>query len=130
MTDAAESAAPGIMLREIAEQLDGASDELKRDISHIKLRLADPHAQLPASAAIPKPNEAKTLFARFQGHARKLRNLPPETLSDAERTELARLQTLIPEIRPLIQRLIALATELDNRTARNIVSPRKKWRHY
>jgi hypothetical protein len=37
-----------------------------------------------------------------------------------------RLQTIIPEIRPLIQRLIALATELDKRARTGAASPRKK----
>jgi hypothetical protein len=40
-----------------------------------------------------------------------------------------RLQTIIPEIRPLIQRLIALATELDKRAKTGAASPRKEWRH-
>jgi hypothetical protein len=45
------------------------------------------------------------------------------------RQEQQRLQTIIPEIRPLIQRLIALATELDKRARTGAASPRKKWRH-
>jgi len=40
-----------------------------------------------------------------------------------------RLQSIIPEVRPLIQRLIALATELDKRANTGTASPRKKWQH-
>lgn len=42
--------------------------------------------------------------------------------------EVRRLQTIIPEIRPLIQRLIGLSTELDKRTGAGPASPSKKWR--
>jgi hypothetical protein len=50
-------------------------------------------------------------------------------MTDAERVEVARLLAIIPEIRPLIQRQIALATELDKRARTGAVLPRKKWRH-
>jgi hypothetical protein len=40
-----------------------------------------------------------------------------------------RLRAIIPEIRPLIQRFIALATELDKRAKTGAVSPRRKWQH-
>jgi hypothetical protein len=43
------------------------------------------------------------------------RQLARWTISDAERSEVTPLQTLILENRPLIQRLIALKTELDRR---------------
>ena len=52
-----------------------------------------------------------------------------DSASEAERAEIARLLALVPEIRPLIQRLIALATELDRRAKGGTASPRKRWRH-
>ena len=52
-----------------------------------------------------------------------------DAISDAERAEVTRLQAIVPEIRPLLQRLIALATELDRRAQTGVASPRKKWRH-
>jgi hypothetical protein len=52
-----------------------------------------------------------------------------DTITDAERAEVERLQSIIPEIRPLIQRLISLATELDARANTGTALPRKKWRH-
>ena len=36
----------------------------------------------------------------------------------------------IMEIRPLVQRSIALATEFDKRAKSGVVSPRAKWRHW
>ena len=41
-----------------------------------------------------------------------------------------RLQALVPEIRPLLQRLIALATELDKRAKGETAPARKRWRHH
>jgi hypothetical protein len=50
-------------------------------------------------------------------------------MTDAERIEVARLLAIIPEIRPLIHRKIALATELDTRARTGAVYPRKKRWH-
>ena len=41
-----------------------------------------------------------------------------------------RLQAIVPAIRPLLQRLIALATELDKRAKGETTPPRKRWRHH
>jgi hypothetical protein len=41
-----------------------------------------------------------------------------------------RLRAIIPKIRPLVQRSIALATELDKRAKTGTVFPPKKWRHW
>ena len=62
-------------------------------------------------------------------HSRQLARWQEDAITDAERVEVVRLRAIIPEIRPLIQRLIALATEPDKRAKTGAVSPRKKWRH-
>jgi hypothetical protein len=62
-------------------------------------------------------------------HSRQRTRWQQDAITEAERVEVVRLRAIIPEIRPLIQRLIALATELDKRAKTGAVSPRKKWRH-
>ena len=62
-------------------------------------------------------------------HSRQLKRWQTDTITDAERAEVERLQSIIPEIRPLVQRLISLATELDRRANTGTASPRKKWHH-
>lgn len=62
-------------------------------------------------------------------HSRQLTRWQKDAISGAERAEVVRLQAIIPEIRPLIQRLITLATELDKRARTGTASPRKKWQH-
>jgi len=73
--------------------------------------------------------EAKDALELLQTHARQLAHWRKGEISSAERAEVIRLEAIIPEIRPLIQRLIALATELDKRATTGTGSPRKRWRH-
>jgi hypothetical protein len=113
----------------IRDLLDGAERTLKADISRVKKLLADPAARLPSSTAEPKLQEAKDALKLLAVHSRQLSHWQNGTLSDAERIEVVRLCAIIPEIRPLIQRLISLATELDKRVKTGAASPRRKWRH-
>jgi hypothetical protein len=123
------SSLPISALPEISELIDGAERNLKADISRIKRLLADPAATLPQSVAELALQEAKDALDLLAVHSRQLTHWQEETLSDAERVEVARLRAIIPDIRPLIQRRIALAAELDRRAKTGTVSPRKKWRH-
>jgi hypothetical protein len=116
-------------LPQIRELIDGAVSVLKADISRIKKLLADPDANLPPSIVAFTLQEAKDALDLLAAHARQLRAWQKDTITDAERAEVVRLQALVPEIRPLIQRLIALATELDRRARGGAASPRKRWRH-
>ena len=116
-------------LPEIRELIDGAELILKADISRIKRLLADPAATLPTSIAESTLQEAKDALDLLAVHSRQLTRWQEDTISDAERVEVERLRALIPDIRPLIQRRIALAAELDKRAKTGTVSPRKKWRH-
>jgi hypothetical protein len=116
-------------LPEIRELIDGAENILKADISRIKKLLADPDATLPPSIVAFTLQEAKDALDLLAAHARQLKSWQKETIGEAERVEIARLLEIVPEIRPLIQRLIALATELDRRAKGGTASPRKRWRH-
>jgi hypothetical protein len=120
---------PIAALPEIRELIDGAEDVLKADISRIKKLLADPDATLPPAIVAFTLQEAKDALELLAAHSRQLMRWQKEAISDADRAEVARLQAIVPEIRPLLQRLIALATELDRRTQTGVASPRKKWRH-
>jgi len=123
------SSLPISALPEISELIDGAERDLKADISRIKRLLADPAATLPASIAESTLQEAKDALDLLAVHSRQLMRWQEERLSDAERVEVERLQAIVPDIRPLIQRRIALAAELDKRAKTGTASPRKKWRH-
>ena len=116
-------------LPEIRELIDGAENILKADISRIKKLLADPDATLPPSIVAFTLQEAKDALDLLAAHSRQLKGWQKETIGEAERAEIARLLGIVPEIRPLIQRLIALATELDRRAKGGSASPRKRWRH-
>ncbi len=116
-------------LPEIRIALEAAPDVLKQDISRIKKLLADPDALLPAPIVAFTLEEAKGALDLLGQQARQLRRWQQDDISDAEQAELIRLLGLVPEIRPLIQRLIALATELDKRARTGTRSPRKMWRH-
>jgi hypothetical protein len=116
-------------LPEIAEHMDGAERKLKADIARMKKLLADRGATLPLSVAEVPLQEAKYSLDLLAAHSRQLTRWEEDAITDADRAEVVRLRVIIPEIRPLIQRLIALATELDKRAKTGAVSPRKKWRH-
>jgi hypothetical protein len=117
-------------LPEIRDLIDGAEGILKADISRIKKLLADPAATLPPSIVAFTLQEAKDALDLLAAHSRQLERWLKETITDAERAEVARLKAIVPQIRPLIQRLIALATELDRRAKGGTASPRKPWRHH
>jgi hypothetical protein len=117
-------------LPEIRDLIDGAEGILKADISRIKKLLADPDATLPPSIVAFTLQEAKDALDLLAAHSRQLERWLKETIADAERAEVVRLKAIVPEIRPLIQRLIALATELDRRAKGGTASPRKRWRHH
>ena len=123
------SSLPISALPEIRELIDGAELILKADISRIKRLLADPAATLPPSIAESTLQEAKDALNLLAVHSRQLTRWQEDTISDAERVEVERLRAVIPDIRPLIQRRIALAAELDKRAKTGTVSPRKKWQH-
>jgi hypothetical protein len=116
-------------LPEIAKRIDGAERILKADIARMKKLLADRGATLPPSIAESPLQEARESLDRLAVYSRQLTRWQQDAITDAERIEVVRLRAIIPEIRPLIQRLIALATELDKRAKTGAVSPRKKWRH-
>jgi len=116
-------------LPEIRDLLDGAPAVLKHDISRIKALLADPNALLPPPVVAFTLQEAKDALDLLRAHSQQLARWQNDPITEAERSEVARLQSAIPEIRPLVQRLIALATELDTRARTGIRSPRKKWQH-
>jgi hypothetical protein len=116
-------------LPEIAKCIDGAERILKADIARTKKLLADQAATLPPSIAEIPLQEAQESLDRLAVHSRQLTRWQQDAITDAERVEVVRLRAIIPEIRPLIQRFIALATELDKRAKTGAVSPRKKWRH-
>ena len=123
------SSLPIAALPEIRDLIDGAEGVAKADISRIKKLLADPDAVLPPNVVAFTLQEAKDALELLATHSRQLMRWQKETISDAERAEVTRLQAMVPEIRPLLQRLIALATELDRRASTGFATPRKKWRH-
>ncbi|HWE17800.1 MAG TPA: hypothetical protein VG758_11565 [Hyphomicrobiaceae bacterium] len=123
------SSLPISALPEMRERIDGAEHILKADIAHMKKLLADRAATLvPSIAEIPL-REAKDALDLLAVHSRQLTHWQQGAITEAERVEVARLRAIIPEIRPLIQRSIALATEVDKRAKTGAVSPRKKWRY-
>ncbi len=125
----ASTSLPITALPQIGELIDGAEDILKADISRIKKLLADPAAILPQPIVAFTLQEAKDALDLLAVHSRQLAAWQKESISDAERAEIVRLRAQIPHIRPLIQRLIALATALDRRAQTGTAWPRKKWRH-
>jgi hypothetical protein len=116
-------------LPQIAKRIDGAERILKADIARMKKMLADRAATLPLSIAELPLQVAKDALELLAVHTRRLTQWQKDAITDAERVEVARLRAIIPEIRPLMQRYIALATEFDKRGKTGAVSPRKKWRH-
>ena len=120
---------PITALPDIRDLIDGAEGILKGDISRIKKLLADPDATLPPSIVAFTLQEAKDALDLLAVHSRQLELWLKDAMTDAERAEVVRLKAIVPEIRPLIQRLIALARELDRRAKGGTASPRKKWRH-
>ncbi len=129
MPDPAAGFKPITALPGIRALLDEAPNVLKQDISRIKKLLADPDATLPPPVAAYTLEEAKGALDLLAVHARQLRRWQGDDITGAERAEVNRLLAIVPELRPLIQRLIALATELDKRARTGIASPRKRWRH-
>lgn len=113
----------------IRERIDGAERILKADIARIKKLLADLATTPAPSMTELTLQKARETLERLAVDARQLTRGQTDAMTDAERIEVARLLAIIPEIRPLIQRLIALATELDTRARTGAVFPRKKWRH-
>ena len=110
--------------------MDSAPGILKRDISRIKKLLLDPNAILPLPIVSFTLQEAKGTLDLLRLHALQLNHWQHETITEAERAEVTRLQAAVPEIRPLIQRLITLATELERRAMSGGTPTRKKWRHH
>jgi hypothetical protein len=123
------SSLPISALPEIRELIGGAERILKADISRVKKLLADPAATLPRSIAESTLQEARDALSLLAVHSRQLTRWQNDAISDSERVEVVRLRAIVPEIRPLIQRLIALATELDKRAKTGAVSRRRKWQH-
>jgi hypothetical protein len=123
------SSLPISALPELGELIDGAERHLKADISRLKRLLADPAATLPLSVAESTLQEAKDALDLLATHTRQLVRWQADAISDADRVEVERLRAIIPEIRPLIQRRIALAAEVDKRARTGAASPRKKWQH-
>jgi hypothetical protein len=113
----------------IRERIDGAERTLKADIARLKKLLADLAATPPPSMTELTLQKARDTLERLVVDARQLTRWQTDAKTDAERIEVGRLLAIIPEIRPLMQRQIALATELDTRARTGVVLPRKKWRH-
>jgi hypothetical protein len=116
-------------LPEIRKRIDGAERILKADIARMKKLLANRAATLPSSIAEVPLQQAKDTLDLLAVHSQQLTRWQQDPITDGERVELVRLRALIPEIRPLIQRFMALATELDKRAKTGAASPRRKWRH-
>jgi hypothetical protein len=111
------------------ERVDGAERTVKADIARIKRLLADPAITPPVSTTARTLQDAKDSLELLAVDSRQLARWHAEAATDAERVEVVRLRAILPSVRPLIQRLIALATELDTRARTGAVSPRKRWRH-
>ena len=116
-------------LPEMRKRIDGAERILKADIARMKKLLADRAATLPPSIAEVPLQEAKDTLELLAVHSQQLTRWQKDATTDPERVEVVRLRASISEIRPLIQRFIALATELDKRAKTGAASPRRKWRH-
>ena len=116
-------------LPEIRERIGSAECTLKADISRIKKAFADPTGTLPLPIVELTLTEAKDALGLLANQSRQLTQWQKEAISDTEREEIMRLQAIVPQIRPLVQRLIALATELEKRAKTGTASRRKKWRH-
>jgi len=123
------SSLPISALPAIRERIDGAERILKADIARIKKFLADLATTPTPSMTELTLQKARETLERLAVDTQQLTRWQTDAMSDAERVEVARLLAIIPEIRPLIQRQIALATELDKRARTDAVSPRKKWWH-
>lgn len=117
-------------LPEIRGLINAAPGILRRNISRVKNLLADRNATLPPPVVAFTLQEAKDALELLHTHARQLARWQKDTITDIQRAEVTRLQAIIPEIRPLIQRLIALATELDRRAKTGSAPARRKWRHH
>ena len=129
MPDPAPIFRPILALPEIRDLIDGAEGILKRDISRMKKLLANPTATLPPAVTAFTLQEAQDALELLRIHAQRLSRWQKDAISEADRAEVTRLQGVIPRIRPLIQRMISLATELDRRAAHGTASPPKRWRH-
>jgi hypothetical protein len=116
-------------LPEIRKRIDGAERILKADIARMKKLLADRAATLAPSIAEVPLQQAKDTLDLLAVHSQQLTRWQKDATTDPERVEVVRLRAIISEIRPLIQRFIALATELDKRAKTGAASPRRKWRH-
>lgn len=123
------SSLPISALPAIRERIDGAERILKADIARIKKLLADLATTPAPSMTELTLQKARETLERLAVDTQQLTRWQTDAMTDAKRVEVARLRAIIPEIRPLIQRLIALATELDTRARTGAVFPRKKWRH-
>jgi hypothetical protein len=113
-------------LPEIRKRIDGAERILKADIAWMKKLLADRTATLPPSIAEVPLQQAKNTLDLLAVYSQQLTRWHEDAIADADRVEVVRLRAIIPEIRPLIQRFIALATELDKRAKSGAVSPTQK----
>src|SRR5262245_45241608 len=113
----------------IRERIDGAERVLKADIARIKKLLADLATTPSPSMTELTLRKARDTLEGLAVDARQLTRWQADATTDAERIEVERLLAIIPEIRPLIQRRIALATELDTRARTGAMFRRKKWRH-
>lgn len=120
---------PITALPQIGELIDGAEDILKADISRIKKLLVEPSAILPQPIVAFTLQEAKDALDLLAVHSRQLAAWQKQPISEGEQAEIERLRARIPHIRPLIQRLIALAIALDRRAQTGAAWPRKRWRH-
>jgi hypothetical protein len=117
-------------LPEFAKRIDRAERILKADIARMKKLLADRAATLAPSIAEGSLQEAKDSLDLLPALSRQLTHWQNDAITDAERAEVVRLRAIIPEIRPLVQRSIALATEFDKRAKSGAEFPRRKWQHW